>query len=180
MSDSAHLCLIYGSARDGRFCDTVARWVQDELAKQSGFTVSIVDPLEDQSVEQRNNALAQADAFIVITPEYNHSFPAALKAIIDDAKREWAAKPVAFVSYGGISGGLRAVEQLRGIFSALHAVSIREQIGIAWAHAAFDDTGQPRDKDGLSQAFMSMLDRLAWWSDALSQARAKRPYREAA
>ena len=111
-------------------------------------------------------------------PEYNHSFPAPLKAIIDAAKSEWEAKPVAFVSYGGISGGLRAVEQLRGVFAELHAVGIRDQVSFAFARSAFDPAGKPRDGEAVGQAFDVMFDRLSWWAEALSSARAERPYRE--
>jgi NADPH-dependent FMN reductase len=60
--------------------------------------------------------IAAAEAFVVVTPEYNHGYPAPLKALIDSSGAEWYAKPIAFVSYGGISGGLRAVEQLRLVF----------------------------------------------------------------
>ena len=74
-----------------------------------------------------------------MTPEYNHSFPAALKNVIDWHGPQWHVKPVGFVSYGGISGGLRAVEQLRLVFAELHAVGIRDTVSFhsAWnANAA--------------------------------------------
>lgn len=176
----AHLCLIYGSNRDNRLCDTVANWLQCEL-EDTHFTSDIIDPGMHHDLRERNEKLARADGFIVITPEYNHSFPAPLKAIIDGAKSEWEAKPVAFVSYGAsISGGMQAVEQLRGVFAALHTVSVREQVAIARAHTAFGADGTPHDRDGLHQAFTRMMKRLTWWSDALSRARAKHPYSEAA
>ncbi|GAB3681181.1 NADPH-dependent FMN reductase [Salinisphaera aquimarina] len=171
MSIATNICLIYGSAREGRFCDTVAGWAHHELDRRGDFRVSIVDPLDGRSSGERNATLAEADAFIVVTPEYNHSFPAPLKTIIDGAKSEWEAKPVAFVSYGGISGGLRAVEQLRTVFAELHAVSVRDQVSIAFAGRAFDEAGRPRDAQGVGEAFAVMLDRLVWWSDALAQVR---------
>ena len=171
------LCIIYGSAREGRFCDIVAGWVRSELERRD-LPVSVVDPLDGLDNDVRNAKLAAADAFVVVTPEYNHSFPAPLKAIIDAAKSEWEAKPVAFVSYGGISGGLRAVEQLRGVFAELHAVGIRDQVSFAFARSAFDSTGRPKDGEGVGQAFDVMVDRLSWWAETLSSARAQRPYRE--
>jgi NAD(P)H-dependent FMN reductase len=171
------LCIIYGSDREGRFCDIVAGWVRSELERRD-LPVSVVDPLDGLGNDVRNAKLAAADAFVVVTPEYNHSFPAPLKAIIDAAKSEWEAKPVAFVSYGGISGGLRAVEQLRGVFAELHAVGIRDQVSFAFARSAFDPGGKPRDSEAVGQAFDVMFDRLSWWAEALSSARAKRPYRE--
>ena len=67
---------------------------------------------------------------MVVTPEYNHSFPASLKQAIDYAYDEWQAKPVGFVSYGCGSAGLHAVDQLRTVFTALHAVTVRDGVGI--------------------------------------------------
>ncbi|ALM51177.1 NADPH-dependent FMN reductase [Halomonas huangheensis] len=172
------LCLVYGSARDARLCDAVADWIHKQLAGYAHLQVSVVDPLDGRSSHERNATLAEADAFLVITPEYNHSFPAPLKAIIDGAKQEWEAKPVAFFSYGGISGGLRAVEQLRSVFTELHAVSVRDQVSIAFVHGAFDQSGELKDEARVRRSFDVMLARLGWWADALAQARARHPYRE--
>nr|WP_083850877.1 NAD(P)H-dependent oxidoreductase [Arthrobacter sp. TB 23] len=74
-------------------------------------------PAEVFSVSQRLHA---ADAFVVVTPEYNHSSPASLKNAIDWSYEEWQTKPVGFVSYGGISDGLRAIEHLRPVISEVH------------------------------------------------------------
>ena len=82
--------------------------------------------------------LAAADAFVVVTPEYNHSYPAPVKTLIDWHFTEWQAKPVGFVSYGGMSGGLRAVEHLRGVFAELHAVTVRDTVSF---HGAWDRFG---------------------------------------
>lgn len=115
MSQDIKVGIIYGSTREGRFCDTVAEWLIEAAGRHDGFELVTIDPaiegVNDQGLGQR---LDTADAFIVVTPEYNHSFPGPLKSLIDSFYTEWQAKPVGFVSYGGISGGLRAVEQLRG------------------------------------------------------------------
>lgn len=179
MQNTSHLCLIYGSARDGRLCDTVANWVHRQLVEYEHLRVSVVDPLDGRTHQERNATLAEADAFLVITAEYNHSFSAPLKAIIDGAKQEWEAKPVAFFSYGGTtSGGLRAVEQLRVVFAELHAVSVRDQVSIAFAHSAFGESGELKDETRVRRSFEVMLARLGWWTDALAQARVRHPYRE--
>jgi len=115
--------------------------------------------------------LAGADAFVVITPEYNHSFPAGLKSLIDWHFGEWQAKPVGFISYGGISGGLRAVEQLRQVFAELHAVTVRDTVSFHNAGAHFDDEGNHRDPAAPDAAAKTMLDQLAWWATALRTAR---------
>ena len=122
------LGVIYGSTREGRLCDRVGRWAVGEVEKQGGFAVDVIDPAAfaigpgDWAVQSTSTAtlrrrVAAADAFLVVTPEYNRSYPAPLKALIDSFKAEWHAKPVAFVAYGGASGGLRAVEHLRHVFT---------------------------------------------------------------
>ncbi|HSH61725.1 MAG TPA: NAD(P)H-dependent oxidoreductase [Acidimicrobiales bacterium] len=120
--------------------------------------------------------LDAADAFVVVTPEYNHSFPGPLKTAIDSAHREWAAKPVAMVSYGGVSGGLRAVEQLRLVFADLHAVTIRNTVSFALAHRQFDAEGRPRDPEAVARSATALLDQLTWWGRALRDARVAHPY----
>jgi NAD(P)H-dependent FMN reductase len=112
----------------------------------------------------------------VVTPEYNRSFPAPLKALIDEVGPEWRGKPVAFVSYGGVSGGLRAVEQLRLVFAELHAATIRDGVCFANAWDQFDETGRLRDADRAERAMATMLGQLHWWASALRTARNTVPY----
>ena len=100
------------------------------------------------SVTATSQRLAAADAFVVVTPEYNHSFPASLKNAIDWHFKEWQAKPVGFVSYGGMSGGLRAVEHLRQVFVELHAVTVRDAVSFHGVWGLFDTDGQPKDAAG--------------------------------
>jgi NAD(P)H-dependent FMN reductase len=183
------LAVVLGSIRDGRFCDTVANWTAAEIARQDRFAVDMIDPRQfDQACWQgdRKSAAAvtlrqrldRAEGFVVVTPEYNHGYPAALKALIDLTGAEWQAKPIAFVSYGGISGGLRAVEQLRPVFAELHAVTLRDTVSFAGARSRFDDSGNAKDPEGPRQAMATLLARLSWWMDALSNARRSRPYSE--
>lgn len=120
--------------------------------------------------------LAAADAFVVITPEYNHSYPASLKNAVDWFRSEWQAKPVAFVAYGGLSGGLRAVEHLRPVFAELHAVTIRDTVSFHGAHGRFDASGRPTDAEATGEAAKKLLDQLEWWARSLADARALRAY----
>jgi NAD(P)H-dependent FMN reductase len=184
MSDTIHIGLIYGSTRKGRFCDTVARWAADEIRAQNHYTVHIIDPAE-MNTGNRDEAggsptlwerMAQCDAFVVVTPEYNHGYPAALKMLIDSVGAEWHAKPVAFVSYGGISGGIRAVEQLRLVFAELHAVTIRDSVSFASAWELFDADGKLKQPERAQRSLAIMLVRLRWWAIALRDARAATPY----
>ncbi len=95
-----------------------------------------------------------------------------MKIAIDSVGREWHAKPVGFVSYGGMSGGLRAVEQLRIVFAELHTVTIRETVSFHGAHAQFDEHGAPREPAAVNTAVGALLDQLAWWAHPLQYARA--------
>lgn len=191
MQGNFDIALIYGSAREGRFCDTVARWAKAEIDRHGGFNIDILDPAapdiaraiagqDDVAAQSFKRRLGKAEAFVVVTPEYNHSFPAPLKALIDRANKEWQAKPVAFVSYGGMSGGIRAAEHLRNVFAELHAVGLRDGVSFANAWNQFDDDGKLIDPAGPEEAMRIMLDRLEWWAAALSNARNEQPYSKAA
>jgi NAD(P)H-dependent FMN reductase len=187
------VAVIVGSVRGGRFGPVVADWLAGVAGEHGGFEVDVVDLAEADlplvmpafgaappaavvaEVAKVTPRLEAADAFVVVTPEYNHSYPASLKNAIDWHRAEWTAKPVAFVSYGGISGGLRAVEHLRAVFAELHAVTIRETVSFHGAHARFGADGVPLD-DAAAVAAKVMLDQLAWWARALTEARAVRPY----
>jgi NAD(P)H-dependent FMN reductase len=176
--------LVYGSTRPGRFCDTVARWAANQIASRAGFAIEIIDPAQadspENSVSPLQQLLASCDAFIVVTPEYNHGYPAPLKALIDSYGQEWHAKPVAFISYGGISGGLRAVEQLRLVFAELHAVTIRDSVSFAGVWEQFDSNGALRNPDRFERSMNAMLRRLEWWAVSLAHARSTWPYAKSA
>ena len=186
-----NLALIVASDREGRFAPVITDWLRSRLAEREDFAVTVVDLAEvdlptslshDPSPAVRaelakvSPALAAADAFVVLTPEYNHSFPASLKNLVDRHYTEWQAKPVGFVSYGGISGGLRAVEQLRQVFAELHAVTVRDTVSFHSAWGLFDDEGQHKDPAGAEGATKVLLDQLAWWALALKEAKSTRPY----
>jgi NAD(P)H-dependent FMN reductase len=182
-----HLAIIIGSTRQGRFAPTVANWFVDEARRRDDLTVDVIDLAEARlpdiltkepvpEVAAITPRLTNADAFVVVTPEYNHSFPAPLKNAIDWHFNVWQAKPVGFVSYGGMAGGLRAVEHLRHVFAELHAVTVRDTVSFHGVWAQFDSEGKPKDPDGYARKAKSMLDQLAWWAHALREARTRRPY----
>lgn len=173
--------MILGSTREGRFGPTVAGWFATQVAERDDFVLDALDLAEldlpavwtrhgDPRLEHYWGRLAVADAFVVVTPEYNHSYPAALKQAIDLSRDEFARKPVAFVSYGGMSGGLRAVEHLRPVFAEVRAATIRETLSFHGAHERFDERGQVRDPNAAKAATV-LLDELAWWGHALRAAR---------
>lgn len=181
------IVVMIGSTREQRFGDVVARWFGGRTRRHEHLELDVVDLAEaalpatfprgpDAAVSALSERLARADGFVVITPEYNHSFPAPLKQAIDLTGAEWKAKPVAFVSYGGLSGGLRAVEQLRQVFAELHTVTVRDTVSIHGARAAFDETGLPKAAEAANAGVDKLLRSLAWWARSLRQARAAEPY----
>lgn len=170
----ARLEVIVGSVRAGRFAPVVANWFVRHARARADLRVGVLDLAENPpGFAERIGA---ADAVAVITPEYNHSYPGPLKHAIDEVGKEWRAKPVGFVSYGGLAGGLRAVEPLRVVFAELHAVTVRETVSFHLAHQGFDANGEPLDTAGPAAAATTLLDQLVWWARALRAARARQPY----
>lgn len=187
MAPPIRTALIYGSTRAERFCDKVVDWTAGHIARHDEFNLQRIDPAQtphgSESVATANNELktrmADADAFIIVHPEYNHGYPAPLKALIDAYTTEWQAKPVAFVSYGGISGGIHAAEQLRTVLGWLHAVPIRDGVILSNVWRELDANGQLNLGKPVEQAAELMLARLHWWANALRNARQTMPYAEA-
>ena len=178
MHEPLHVAVVYGSAREGRLCDTVAGWLRAHLADEPGLRVTTIDPRDGTA--GLHGRLADADAFIVVVPEYNHGYPAPLKELLDAAKTEWRGKAAAFVSYGGKSGGIRAVEQLRQVFAELHVATVRDGVAFVDAWDRFDADGRLDDVDGGARALRTMLSQLKWWARALRAARRAYPYTEIA
>lgn len=188
---SLRLAVVIASARKGRSGETVSRWFVEQAALREDLEVDVVDvaefvlpgePDEDHDeatavkLAELSPRLAAADMFVFVTPEYNRSFPASAKAVIDWHTTEWEAKPIGFVSYGGRSGGLRAVEQLRQVFAELHAVTIRDTVSFHGVREWFGQDGRPRAPEECDAAAKKMLDQLRWWGAALHRARVETPY----
>ncbi|MBA0127422.1 NAD(P)H-dependent oxidoreductase [Haloechinothrix sp. YIM 98757] len=187
-TDRLRIAVIIGSTRPGRAGKPIADWFLTQTRSRTDIEVDMIDlaeaelpailagnddgslPAEVTAVGER---LADADGFVVVTPEYNHAYPAALKNAIDWFYGEWSAKPVAFVSYGGAAKGIRAVEQLRQVFAEVHATTTRDGVSIDLGHT--DRLGWP-SSPGVDGAAKLMLDQLTWWSRALRTARAEHPY----
>ncbi|MFF4207987.1 NADPH-dependent FMN reductase [Streptomyces sp. NPDC001796] len=195
MENTHKLVIIVGSVREGRFGPVVASWVADQARAHGGFDVEVIDladvevPLalpamppkfagddypRPAGMEPLTSALEGADAFVIVTPEYNHSYPASLKAAIDWHFTHWTAKPVAFVSYGGAAGGRHAVLHLENVLTELHAVTIRDGLAFPNYFTAWRD-GQPLDPEAPGYA-KTLLDQLTWWAGALRTAREAAPY----
>lgn len=191
MPQHDRIAVIQGSIRSPRMSDRVTKWVLAQLTLQ-GFELSVVDPRDPallplqtgdaQAISHLKSLLAPAHGFVIVTPEYNHAAPGPLKTLIDSIKVEWQAKPVGFVSYGGISGGLRAVEALRPVFAELHVTTLRDTVSFAAPWNRFDESGRltnPEDHATAEAAMSRFGHQLRWWSEALATARAARPYEKA-
>lgn len=176
------LAILIGSTREGRWGDKVAHWFAGEARRRPDLLVDVIDladidipavlPMRHTpDVQAYAERVDRADAFVVVTPEYNHSYPASLKQAIDVLNAPWRRKPVAFVSYGGLSGGLRAVEHLRHVFAELHATTIRETVSLHRHPLLFDESGALVDPSRPAEAAKVMLDDLVWWASALRTAR---------
>ncbi|MFC0533201.1 NADPH-dependent FMN reductase [Phytohabitans kaempferiae] len=174
-----HVAVIIGSTREGRVGDRIAGWFVSRAERRDGIALRVLDLLDYDLPDRYPRTptppvaafaaeIGRAEAFVVVTPEYNRSFPASLKQAIDFAYDEWRAKPVGFVSYGYRSDGVYAVEQLRPVFTELHAVTMRDSVRFDLMHDQLDEEGD--------HAVGTMLDQLTWWGLALREGRAARPY----
>lgn len=141
--------VILGSIREGRLGAYVAKWFMEEASKREGYEYELLDlaafdvPLltssivpaaanknyDNEQVQAWSDAVDSCDAFIFITPEYNHSIPGGFKNAFDALGSEWAGKPVAFVGYGA-DGGVRAVEAWRVIVANFEMHDLRNQVSL--------------------------------------------------
>lgn len=189
-----HILTILASTRQERFGETVARWLFPRVERRDDLTTEMVDlrdwrlPYYDwpasasrltltdypTDIQPWVRRVGEADGFLIVTPEYNHGYPAVLKSALDAVYNEWNRKPIAFVSYGGAAGGSRAVEQLRQVAVELQMAPIRSGITFPYARRAFNAEGVPTDEGFYNQAASRMLDDLVWWAKALKQARSIR------
>jgi NAD(P)H-dependent FMN reductase len=181
------VAVIIGSTREGRVGDGIGRRFAARAQQRDGIAVSVLD-LADYDFPARYPVAAtpsmaefvagvgRAEAFVVVTPEYNRSFPASLKQAIDYAYDEWRAKPVGFVSYGCQSDGLYAIEQLRTVFTELHVVTVRDEVRLNLMSGGLDGSADPFQAGQAAHSAAMLLNELIWWGLALRDALAVRPY----
>ena len=181
------VAIVVGSTRPGRKADTVAKWIYEIAAKRGDAEYEVVDikdfnlPLLDEEIppimgryrQPHTKAwaakIAPFDAFVFVTPEYNHGTSGALKNAIDFLYAEWNDKAAGFVSYGG-AGGTRAAEQLRLVMGELQVADVRAQVTLSM----FEDfkdfttfTPSPKQADKVGP----LLDQVVAWGAALKSVR---------
>lgn len=178
------LLIIIASTRPGRVGLPVGEWITGIAEAHGGFTVRVADlatinlpfmnepvhPVKKQYMFDHTRAwsdmVESADAFLFVMPEYNHAFTAPLKNAIDYVSQEWNYKPVGFVSYGGVSGGLRAVQQIKPVASALKMVAVSEAVAIP-SVATFVHDGLFAPEQRVVDAANTMLGQVRRWAVAL-------------
>jgi NAD(P)H-dependent FMN reductase len=182
------LHILIASTRPGRVGPAIANWVHQRAQSHGHFDIELIDladvglPLLDEphhpklgnyvheATQRWSETVNRADAFVFVMPEYNHSFNAALKNALDHLFSEWRDKPVAFVSYGGISGGLRAVAALKPVVAALRMVPVLEGVALPFAQALIND-GTFAANSNHDLGAQVMLDELARMASILNPSR---------
>jgi NAD(P)H-dependent FMN reductase len=181
------LQIILGSTRPGRAGEAVAQWAYKAASKRDDFEVELVDvadyelPLLDEPVppmmkqytkehtKKWSEKIAQADGYIIVAAEYNHSIAGGLKNAIDYLNHEWRDKSVGFVSYGS-AGGARAVEHLRGVAGELHMADVREQI-LLYLASDFEKYSDFKPTETHEEQLNKVFDQVTRWAKALQPLR---------
>jgi NAD(P)H-dependent FMN reductase len=185
---SPKLQVVIASTRPGRAGKPIADWFVERCHQDGRFSVEVSDlaelalPLMDEPHPPRarnyvhehtrswSKTIDGSDAVVFVMPEYNHGFPATVKNALDYLHDEWAFKPAGFVSYGGLSGGMRAVQLLKPILTCLRMLPVTEQVALAnFAQSLVDGVFKPGE--AAEAACAALLDELCHTAPALSRLR---------
>ncbi|WP_068297423.1 NADPH-dependent FMN reductase [Pararhodobacter sp. CCB-MM2] len=184
------LKIIIGSTRPGRKGPAVAKWVETLARQHGGFTVELVDladmelPLLDEPkhpamkdyqhahTKRWSEVIEGADAFVFVTPEYDFHAPASLVNALQCLSQEWRYKPAGVVSYGGISGGLRASQVLRGLLNNLNVMAIPQAVPLPLFTEYLGEDGAFNGTEKMAEGATLMFNELMKWAGALQTIRA--------
>lgn len=187
------LKVIVASTRPSRKGPVIADWFMSIVQQHPEFDVELLDlkeidlPFMDEAEHPRlqryahahtmewSKTIAEADAFVIVTPEYNYSYPATLKNAFDYLSIEWAEKPMAFVSYGGVSAGTRAVQELKLPVTTLGMMPLPQAVSIPFFTHFIDEDDVFQATEPLDESAHTMLDHLKRWAKALKHMRAAVP-----
>jgi|SRR5690625_246078 len=185
-----HLKIIIASTRPGRKGIIVGNWFVDFAKENSDFDIEVLDlkkinlPFMDEEEHPKlgnyknehtlkwSKKIDEADAFIVVTPEYNYGMPASLKNALDYLNKEWYAKPMGFVSYGGISAGTRSVQHIKLPVTTLGMMPLPEAVNIPFV-AEFIKDGKFHPNEITEKAAKTLLSKVKDWAVALKTLREK-------
>jgi len=182
MNSEIKLVLIHSGEDEEGLQPALMKLVTDVLAQRAEFEPWLVEPAnlivrsDNAVVEESLRHLAEADAFLIITSEQSNVYHSELKAFIDQVSVRWHARPVAFIGYGGTSGGLYAIGQLRQVLAGQHAVPICNYVSFPEPWALTDGLGVTLQPDQARLPMARMLVQLNWWARALKAAREQMPY----
>jgi NAD(P)H-dependent FMN reductase len=183
------LNIIIGSTRPGRVGPVFAEWLEGFARQHGTFEPVLTDiaafhlPLLDEPHHPRlgnyqnehtrawSRAIDAADAFVFVAPEYNFFAAPAIVNAVDYLLREWKHKPAAILSYGGISGGLRAAQSLKPLLAAVGIMPISEGVALPMYQKLLDETGAFIPGEQVTGGARTMLDELSRWSEALKPMR---------
>src|SRR6184192_1321302 len=184
------IAIILGSTRPGRNGEAVAKWVYEIAQKRSDAEFELVDikdfnlplldepmsPIMGQYTHQHTKTwsakIASFDAYVFVTPEYNHGTSGALKNAIDFLYHEWVNKAAGFVSYGGAAGA-RAVEQLRLVLAEVQIATVRNQVLLS-LFTDFENFSVFKPAPQHEKSVNAMLEQVTAWGSALKTLREKR------
>ncbi|MEO7314741.1 MAG: NAD(P)H-dependent oxidoreductase [Ginsengibacter sp.] len=183
------LKIVIASTRPGRKGIYVADWFIEAVKKYPDFEVEVLDlaeinlPFIDEPNHPRlqkyekdhtkewSRKIDSADAFVVITPEYNYGMAPALMNAIDFLFKEWNYKPVGFVSYGGLSGGTRSVQMCKEIMTTVKLVPLQEAVNFPFFEKRIDDNGKFQSDEVVDKSVEAMMNELLKWTKALKPMR---------
>ena len=184
-----NIVIIYGSVRADRQGIKAARFVAT-TCRDRGLDVTLIDPMEaklpllermykeypdgqaPEILETLAATLRAADAFIVVSGEYNHSIPPALTNLMDHFLEEYFWRPSGIVCYSaGAFGGVRAAMQLRAFLAEIGTPSIPSIYAIPKVRDVFEEDGTAKDPEGHPKRIGKFLDELQWYANALARAR---------
>lgn len=189
MSVKQKLMVLVASTRPGRVGSTVGKWAALAAADHGSFDVELVEladlnlPIFDEPEHPAKRAYVhehtkawskrvdEADAFVIVTPEYNFGMPPSLLNALTYLVHEWHYKPAAFVSYGGVSGGIRSVQDAKQALTTFKVVPMYEAVVIPHVHGHLSDEGDFVPEPIHQDSAVAMLDELAKWSRVLIQLR---------
>lgn len=185
---SLNIAIIYGSVRENRQGIKFARYLKNKC-KEKNFDVTLIDPVEyklglmdkmlksykdeepPEVLTKLSKILKDADGYIIVSGEYNHSIPPALSNLMDYFQQEYFFKPAAIATYSaGVFGGVRAAMQLRAFLGELGMVTISSLLPVGKVKSVFDDEGNLLDEK-YKKRTQKLLDEFEWYVTALKNAR---------
>ncbi|MST04024.1 MAG: NADPH-dependent oxidoreductase [Candidatus Pacebacteria bacterium] len=176
-----YIPIILGTSRDGSVSSSVADFAFQYIKELNKFDTELLKTKDFVSIpstggamnkemhDKWQNSASRADGFIIVSPEYNHSFPGELKLMIDETLKEYEKKPFAICGVSvRATGGAKMMESLKGVISEIRGVAVRNAVYFSHAHKILDE---PQYKESMKTQINNMLAELIWYAQALETGR---------